>query len=781
MGSSASEAPARPDRPLLPPALWALVAVIAVTRLALGAGVDAGTLVPLALGAGVVCATGAALCVRRRGPGQAAVVLVVLAGLCCALLASAGELARQSALADALSSSPVSAWELEVQSDMSEGARGWRGRARVGRGGRWEGVVWLVADEPLDLGSRLRCVGRFSENGDDEWGRSSRMQGIAGTVDVRRVLERRDADGARGVVLGLRAAALQSLDGPSSDARALLAGSVCGHTAAMAERGLDELFARCGVSHLVAVSGGHLVIVAGVLGRLLARTRLRPAPRAALQLGATLLFVAFCGAPASAVRSWAMAAAAELAGLAGRRAHPLSAASVVGIAMALADPGVTGQLGYLLSVTCVCGICALSSYARYVLRVLVPVRAPRRSGRLARGLTRACDAAGDALALTFVSQLVTMPLTCATFGQLSLVAPLANVVMAPFFSALLPLGLVAVALVAAPAAQGVALAACEALGALLVRTLRLLAALPMASVAVDVDEGAALALVAAGLAILLVWWPRCSRRALAAGLAVLLACALAWVARWRLLAPAAVRVLDVGQGDAILVTDGASAVLVDTGPGDEVLAALARNHVLHLDAVVLTHLHDDHAGGLEDVLATTGADEVLVGAGVDPPAAAGARVSALGHGDVLRVGRFSLEVISPVGETDGTDNADSLVLALSYDDGARTLDALLTGDAEADELAAALGRGEAGDVDLLKVGHHGSEASVMPELAAALDAEVSVASAGEGNSYGHPSAACRQTLEESGSRFLCTIWCGDVCVEPGADGPVVSCQRGGEP
>lgn len=781
---SEARAAERPDRPLLPPALWALIAFVGCARVALRLAPDAGWLVGAAL-VGIAALAAACGMLARTGLRVAMSVLVALGvGVGCAGLACAGELARQGALGSALSASPVSAWELRVETDMSEGASGWRGRASVTGGGRDAGSVWLLADEPLSLGDELRCVGRFTPNGDDDWGASSRAQGLAGTVRVVSVLAREPAGGTRGLVLRLREAVLASLDAESSDARALVAGTICGSTRAMSARGLTELFSACGVSHLVAVSGGHLVLVSAVVSALLGRTRLGVRGRAVALLSATGLFVAFCGAPVSAVRSWAMVLAAELSRLAGRRAHPLSSACVVALALAALEPGVTGQLGYLLSVTCVCGICALSGYARYVLRVLAGGRTGERRrprGRLGRALASAGSSTEEALALALVSQAVTAPLTCATFGTLSFVAPLANVVLAPLFSALLVLGLAAACLTGVPAAQAVALAGCDAVGGAVMWLVRRLAALPLACVAVEVDEGAALVALGCCLAVLLAWWPRVSRRALAAALAVGLAVCVAWVLRWRLLAPACVRVLDVGQGDAILVTDGAASVLVDTGPGDAVVAACARNHVTHLDAVIVTHLHDDHVGGLEALLGVASVDEVLVPEGVEL-AVEGPEVGELSLGDVVRAGRFSLTVLAPDAPVGGLENEDSLVLALSYaDEGGRTLEALLTGDAERDVTDPLVAEGAVGDVDLLKVGHHGSEVSVSAEAAAALDPEVSVASAGEGNAYGHPDPACVEVLEAAGSRFLCTKDAGDVCVEPGADGPVVSCQRGEVP
>lgn len=771
--------PERPSRPLLPLSLWALLASLVVMRGALSADADPALLAGAALPALALSVVLALTLGRVRGWGWAPAACSVVASAALAALACAGELESQGRVAAALSGSPVSSWELRMESDMSEGSYGWRGRASVWRHGGRGGEAWLLADEPIDLGSIVRCVGRFSGNAGDEWGASSRSQGLCGTIRVTRVLEERPAEGLWGVAVGARAFVLDRLDASSSDGRALVAGAVCGSTAGMAERGLDALFSECGISHLVAVSGGHLVLVSSVAGALMGRLRLpRPVGAAAL-LSITGAFVLFCGAPDSAVRSWVMSLVAALSGLFGRRSHPLSSAGVVGLGMALLEPGVTGRLGFLLSVACVCGICALAPYVSYALRVLLAP--PESAGGLARMpglLRRAGDAALEALSMTLVSQVVTAPLICSTFGTLSLVAPLANVLLGPLFSVLLVLGMAVAALSGVPPLLAAALWCCEAVATPLVAVARLLAGLPGACVAVSVDEGLALALLAAALAALLVAWPRLTRLRMLSLAGAVVVAGMCLFLRWRLLAPACVRVLDVGQADAILVTDGASAVLVDAGLDEAVVEALARCNVVHLDAVVLTHLHDDHVGGLEDVIAAYGAPTVLVAEGAEPDAP-GAEVRELSQGDVVRVGGFSLTVVSPRSPVDGLENEDSLVLDLSFDDGSRSLTALLTGDAEAEVIGGAVERGLVSDVDLLKVGHHGSAASVTPELVRVLDPEVSVASAGEGNSYGHPDPTCVEALEGAGSVFLCTKDVGDVCVEPGADGPVVSCRGGG--
>lgn len=779
-----SEVPAPPPRPALPETLWALVAALACSRTVLGLAPA-----PAALAAGLAAlaalvAAGCLLLSRTRLSALVPTLAVVAAAVLAAGVASGAELARQERLEGALGRGSVSSWGFELAGDMTPGASGWRGRARAFLDGRDLGQVWLLADEPVPAGSFVRCVGRYEPNPEGEWGRTSRCQGVAGTVRVVRVLSLSAPEGVAGAVQALRSAVLASFDATSSDARALLAGGVCGFVPVISERGLDERFAACGVSHLVAVSGGHLVLVSAFAGALLGRSRLGSRARGVVLLGVTALFVAFCGAPVSAVRSWAMSLVAALSALLGRRAHPLSSACAVALVMALAEPGVTGQLGYLLSVMCVCGICALGGYARYAVRVVLPApRLPRRlPGPVRRTLGSVARDAREALALTLVSQAVTLPLTCSVFSTLSLVAPLANVLLGPLFSTFLALGLVAACLFWFPPVQAVALAGCDLLGGAFVLLVDALSRVPFASVPVSVEETPALLALATAIALLLVWWPRIRRGAVLAAGCALAAAGVAWVARWSLLAPARVCVLDVGQGDAILVTDGASSALVDTGPGGAVVEALARNNVFFLDAVVLTHLHADHAGGLPDVLESVSVGRLVVPEGTDVSELGEVPgVEEVGYGDVLRVGRFSLEAVSPVVPAGGEGNEGSLELALAFDDGARTLTGLLAADAERKETGAAVGRGDVGDVDFLKVGHHGSAASLDEGLAEALAPEVSVASAGEGNGYGHPTSECVEALEAAGSRFLCTIDSGDVTVEPGAEGPVVSCQRGGEP
>lgn len=777
--SGAGTGPRLPDRPAVPATLWGMVALLACERCLLAAG--SGWACALAVAGSVVAAALLARALRRRRALRPC-ALLVCACLALGAAASAVELASQDATASALGGSSVSSWTLELTGDMSPGELGWRGRARLVHDGRAWSDVWVTCDEPLGIGSRLACVGRFSPNADDEWGASSRAQGLCGTVRVVRVLGCECAEGPYGALLDLRGCVMDSLRPGSSPTRALLAGAVCGSSAHVTSAGLSELFSSCGVSHLVAVSGGHLALLAGMLGGLLGRTGMGPASRSAVMLLVTGAFVGFCGAPVSAVRSWAMTLVAAAAQLAGRRAHPLSSVCAVALVMALLDPGASGQLGFLLSVASVCGICVAGPYLMYLARVLLalppaPARVPRPLWRAAASLV---GASGDALALTLACQVVTMPMSCAAFGTLSLVAPLANLLVGPAFSLLLALGLAAGALFWCPPLQALPLAACDAVASAVLAVLEVVSRVPHAVVPLPLDEAPATVVVLAALAALVACWPRATRRGLVLGAGCVALPLVAAMALPGLLAGPSVCVLDVGQADAILVRDGPRAVLVDAGEADGACArALARHGVWHLDALVVTHLHDDHMGGVGEVGRSVGFDRLLVAEGVDASGLAGdAEVQQLSLGDVVRVGRFSLTAVWPEGPVDGADNEDSLELLLRFEDGARSLVGLLTGDAERDETHDCVADGRVGDLDFLKVGHHGSRVSVREEDLATLRPEVSVASAGEGNRYGHPAPECVEALVGAGSRFLCTMDCGDVTIEPGASGPRVRCSRG---
>lgn len=775
----------RPRRPTIPTSLYALAATVVVERAMLAEGepwLDGAAGRLAAIGCVALLVASAPLARHRALCALLATVTL------CAMVLSSLCLARQSACTEALRTSSIARWQFRVQSDPKEGTQGFRCRASAMReGGSW-GDVWLVAAEELEAGTTIECVGRFAAPGDDDWSRSSRMQGVCGTVRVARVMRTLDPEGLSGLVLHVRRAVLRRLRPESSDERALIAGCVCGWRTDLAKRGVDELFSRCGAAHLVAVSGSHLAIVAGLVTSVLLRVRVRPGPRLCIIGLASGAFAVLCGAPPSALRACAMMVAAMVGNVAGRRSHALSGVCVVGLVMALVDPSVSGQLGFVLSVVSVGGLCIFAPYVAYLAQSVVPrLRSPRWLPQtVRRHVARTSSGLVQSASASLTAQLVTLPVVANAFGEVSLVGPLANMVVATPFALMVSVGMLAGVLCWVPWLGEAAILASELLAKVVLWALRLVDGLPIPMLQVGAGSLVPLACVVLLVAIL-VAWPRVSRRTLRLAALTALTATAVMLFRWRCLAPARMVVLDIGQGDAILVQDGASAVLVDAGPDDAVVEALSRRHVLHLDAVVVTHLHADHYAGIASLVGRVPCDEVIVARGVarhvrgELAQAVGSlcegRLRETGYGDVLHVGGFALEVVSPAAEVDGSENAHSLEMLVRYERDGRTLTALLTGDAERDETGSALARGDLCDIDVLKVGHHGSEVSITEQQARALDPEVSVASAGEGNSYGHPNQACVEALEAAGSMFLCTKDVGDVELRPGTSGPEVNAGR----
>jgi competence protein ComEC len=238
-----------------------------------------------------------------------------------------------------------------------------------------------------------------------------------------------------------------------------------------------------------------------------------------------------------------------------------------------------------------------------------------------------------------------------------------------------------------------------------------------------------------------------------------------------------VSVLDVGQGDAILLQPrGAPAVLVDAGPpGDGIAAKLRDAGVAELGAAVVTHDQSDHAGGIGELLGAMPIGRLLCGAlhrsTLVAVRAAGVPVRRLARGGEIRAGRLRLAVLWPPAELlaephRGEDpNRLAIVLLARW----RDFSMLLTADAEAE--AAPL---DPGPVDVLKVAHHGSDDAGLGALLDRTRPRLAVISVGAGNPFGHPTPATLATLAGHGVRALRTDSDGTVVLDVDRDSIRVS-------
>lgn len=778
-----------PRRPAVPVMLYALIAIVICMRAVLG---EAKGMAELPAYLSLFCAVMLPITFLGvflvTGNGIAGLLTVVtMAGVAGVVVASFA-LQNGEAFTCKMQTTPVSNCSFRILSDPSSQGEAYRYRAEASCGGTPRADVWLTLPDLVEVGSVVRCVGRFERNDESEWGRTSREQGVWGSIKAVRMLDLKKPEGVTGTLGRLRAKVLATIKPNVSPERALLAGCVCGWRLDLRQFGLDETFSSCGVAHMISVSGSHLAVVGMLVSVVLAGMRMRPAARVAVTVALCGAFVLMCGAPVSAVRSMVMTCSTQVAGLVGRRSHALSGLSVAGVCMALLDPGATGQAGFLLSLASVAGLCIYSPYVRYVIDVLFQTSKPHRFRFVAlfRWRMRVWSYVCNAASATVVAELATLPLVAQVFGKMSLVGLVVNLLVSPAFVMLMAMGLCVSLFIFVPALSDVLLACCDLVARYILIVCTSCSRIEFATVTIDASSP--LPYVAWALLVLvLVAWPRVERRLMVWVLAFLVG---AWAfntVSWRLFAPARICVLDVGQGDAILIQEGASTILVDAGPGDAVVDALRRNNVSHIDALVITHLHEDHYSGIEAMKNSILCDRVFVARGAKAHIPTDLKegclsltnrgVEELSYGDELHAGTFTLRVVWPQVEVEGDQNSESIMLLASYSEGERTLEALLTGDAEAEQLEMAIRQGDLGDIDFLKAGHHGSQVSITSSQAKLLDPEVSVASAGEGNAYGHPTEECIDVLEGAGSLFLCTKDVGDVEVMPDAAGPTVRYRR----
>ncbi|MBO5779181.1 MAG: MBL fold metallo-hydrolase [Clostridia bacterium] len=204
--------------------------------------------------------------------------------------------------------------------------------------------------------------------------------------------------------------------------------------------------------------------------------------------------------------------------------------------------------------------------------------------------------------------------------------------------------------------------------------------------------------------------------------------------------------IDVGQGDAaLLVLPTGERIMIDVGTresGEAILSHLAKWNVKALDLVILSHNHDDHAGGLPIL------EEVMPVGGVlyagEPPTDCGLEMRELVAGETFTLGEVCFTVLGPLSSED-SDNR-SMILRVDY--GKRSF--LFTGDAEPEEEELLLQSAPTLlDVDLLKVAHHGSKYSTTQGFVEAVSPEIAVFSASAENSFGHPAPSVMERLKEA--------------------------------
>ncbi len=669
-------------------------------------------------------------------------------------------------------------------------------------------------------GDRVRVDGRLEPAPPDDGGYGTYLRRIGATATLRArsmaTLVADDTPGRR--IEGLRRTAGEALTRSLPEPEAGLAAGILIGLRDRVDRDLAAAFTIAGVSHVVAISGWNIAIVAAVVAALL-RGRTGRRSRSLATLGAIVAYTVVAGASASVVRAALMAAVVLLARESGRAGR---AAPALGWAVALllvADPHTVADPGFQLSVLATAGLLAWGSRLTERLRAW-------RAGRLPGWLA-------ESLGVSFAAEAATLPVVLASFGRLAVLAPAVNLAVVPLVPPAMAAGSLALvggwlSLAGAPPAVGVVLGLpAWLILTVLVAVVRAAASLPFASATLPAPVGTIAGLVV-GLVVFLV--ARGGHRAVAA-----------WIVarrrrpqhrsasraddpatsagtgsvraslkvqrrpariprRMRLLATTVVlcvvaigiagaarpdglvhvTVLDVGQGDAILVEGGhGGRLLVDGGPDPDRLLVDLDARIppwdRRIDLLVLTHPHEDHVAGLALLLGRYRVGRVfepgMIGPGpgyrawVAALARLGVRPAILATGDTFGLDGIGFRVLWPDRGAVPREPADggtainnvSIVLLGTY--GRQRF--LLAGDIEEGIDPTLVARGLP-PVDFLKVAHHGSRTASTDAFLDAVRPRVAIASAGAGNPYGHPAPGTLARISVRGARVFRTDRDGSV-------------------
>lgn len=509
--------------------------------------------------------------------------------------------------------------------------------------------------------------------------------------------------------------------------------------------GIYTALTRAGFMHIAAVSGMHISFLVALLQFIMGKSR-----RASLSCIALIwCFVLITGSTPSAVRAGFMQSVLIFAPLVRRENDSVTSLSTALALVLLHNPHAAASVSLQLSFGAIAGIYCFSDGINRAL--LAPIRSAKARRVLEKPL--------GVIACSLSVMVITVPLTAVHFGYVSVLAPFMNAAALWAASVCFCAGLAACTLSTVCSVLGVAAAWCCAwVARYIFLVARLISAVPFAVVYLDSDAaviwlvlcyvffaGAMFTHLSAARRF---WYPLALS---AAALAVTLGIMRVGASRGY----GTVAVLDVGQGQSISVLSGRASVLIDCGGGAKARRAgetagaylLNRGHT-RLDALVLTHLHADHANGVEELMelvdvgllimpSAPNDDDMLLSPILSAAKAHDTQVVFLEEDMQLETDGIRLSLYAP-GES-GDTNERCLMCLVSLGE----FDLLVTGDAPIKAENELVATHDIRDVEVYIVGHHGSKYSAGDALLSSIGADTAIISVGY-NNYGHPT---QETLE----------------------------------
>ena len=560
---------------------------------------------------------------------------------------------------------------------------------------------------------------------------------------------------------------------PDADA-ALIQGMLFGGYDGI-ERQTVRDFAATGIVHILSVSGAHVALVAGAVFWLTRRLFIGEIGSAAIAGTAIVGYGLISGFSAPVVRSVIMGLIAMTAIGLGRRESAARALTLAVLGMLIYEPRVLFDISFQLSIACTGGL----------LYLYPPLEIWLGKIKTAKKWQKFILAG---FALTLAVQLAVLPLQAWYFGLLPWISFLANLFVVPLLEAVILLGLFGVLLAGGmEALTQLLFAGISLLTGLAVEMNRFLARLPGNTIPLPAFSLLCSTLYYGLLSWLFGYWTicgqspatcwRCQNRRPKESAVLGLAAILALLFMWQRPGPLQVHFIDVGQGDATLViTPHGRSVLIDAGGtagpqdnfdiGERVVVPYLRHYgVRQVDWLILTHNHQDHAGGAAAVAEFLGVRQALLHLPEtdEPLAPAILRLRRAMHNqgmsEATDVGEIRLDGIriqlyqagdslaDAAGKTANrkqeSENGRSTVARIEF--GRHSF--LVTGDLEG-EGETRISRSNLRPSTMLKVGHHGGRKSTQPLFLAKVSPQYAVISVGADNRYGHPAPETLSRLRE---------------------------------
>ncbi len=522
-----------------------------------------------------------------------------------------------------------------------------------------------------------------------------------------------------------------------------------------------ESFVVTGTMHVLAVSGLHVGVLAAALYVMLGLFRIPRTGAAAVTIVALIFYMVLTGLSPSVVRAGVMGGVILAGTFVERRTGLAQSLGLAALIILLVDSQQLFHPGFQLS------FAAVFSIAYFHPRLMGLLRQPYDR----KPFRKILDPAAQLLAVSLAAQIGTIPLVAQYFEKLSVIGIGVNLIVVPLVSVNVTLGFLTLLVAPLWAWVGGAFASVNnLLVGLLLEIVAFGSRVPFASFSTAAFTWLFPAVYYPSvLAIANVSNPQRFRRI------VLVVAAIVTVGIFEGVAEGVdhslrVTIIDVGQGDAILVeTPRGARLLIDAGPGGFGFSAgerfieplLRRKGIDRLDAVLLTHPHADHIGGVSHVLENVRVGRIITSGEVGSSRTfrevnrlaqeRGVPLCTARAGDTILIDpSLRAYVLFPQPLRDHARNANNMSLVLKLQYGAVAW--LFPGDAEDDvEELLASRYGSFLRSNVLKVGHHGSSTSSSPVFLEAVRPEIALISVGYRNKFNHPSAAVLEALERRGA------------------------------